>query len=734
MSRKNRRKTSLTAKKKRNVKRKTKAKGKKSSLDEFLSKQIMAFMKGHKNKTYTAKQVGAETGLWKDVNQTKIRSVMDKLAAKGELNYLDKGRYQLNTASGSIVGTLQVIRSGAGFVIPEEGEDIYIPAGNMNKALSGDTVQIRLVKKRKGDRREGEITKVIQRARVRFVGTIQDATKDSYFFIADSQAITQDFYVHAKNLNGAKQGQKVEVELINWDNRSPEAKVLQVLGEEGENEAEMHAILLQYGFQMHFPKEVELEAEEIPEKITAKEIAKRRDMREITTFTIDPIDAKDFDDALSFRKLENGRYEVGVHIADVAHYVKMGSILDQEAFQRGTSVYLVDRTIPMLPEKLSNGVCSLRPQEEKLTFSIIWELDEDANVHKEWIGRCVIFSDKRFHYEEAQEVIDGEKEGPYREELITLNNLAHKLRDGRMKKGSVKFDSNEVKFELDENDKPVRVIRKVRKDTHKMIEDFMLLANRRVAMYVYGLFNDPPLPFVYRIHDQPNPEKLASLGRMASTFGHESDFETERGLAERINQLLASVQNKPEQNIVETLAVRSMAKAEYSVSNIGHFGLGFHYYTHFTSPIRRYPDVMVHRLLENYLGEKYQENPQTLEAQAKHSSMRERTAAEAERASIKYKQVEFLEDKIGEEFEGVISGVIEKGIFVELVDNLCEGLVLARNIEGDYYMFDADNYRLIGRNTAQVLQIGDKVKVEIAGTDLKRRTIDMNFVEKLEGE
>ncbi|MEM6767341.1 MAG: ribonuclease R [Bacteroidota bacterium] len=730
MPRKNKRKTSISTSKKKNLKRKTK--GKKASLDDFLSKQIMAFMKGRKNKTYTSKQVAAETGLWKDVNQSKIRSVMDKLAAKGELNYHDKGRYQLNTSSGSIVGTLQVIRSGAGFVIPEEGEDVYISAGNMNKALSGDTVQVRLVKKRRGDRREGEITKIIQRARIRFVGTIEDATKDSYFFIPDSQAITQDFYVHAKHLNGAKHGQKVEVELIKWENRSPEAKVIQVLGEQGENEAEMHAILLQYGFQLRFPKEVELEAEKIPEKITASEIAKRRDMREITTFTIDPVDAKDFDDALSFRVLDNGRYEVGVHIADVSHYVKMGSILDQEAFQRATSVYLVDRTVPMLPEKLSNGVCSLRPQEEKLTFSIIWELDEEARVHKEWIGRCVIFSDHRFHYEGAQEVIDGEKEGPFREELTTLNKLAYKLRDARMKQGSVKFESNEVKFQLDEDDKPVRVIRKVRKDTHKMIEDFMLLANRRVAMYAYGLFNDPPLPFVYRVHDQPNPEKLASLSRMASTFGHESNFETERGVAERLNQLLVSVENKPEQNIVETLAVRSMAKAEYSTNNIGHFGLGFHYYTHFTSPIRRYPDVMVHRLLENYLAQQYQENSQTLEAQAKHSSLRERTAAEAERASIKYKQVEFLEDKIGEEFEGVISGVIEKGIFVELVDNLCEGMILARNIEGDYYMFDADNYRLIGRNTAQVLQIGDKVKVEIAGTDLKRRTIDMLLVEKLE--
>ncbi|RMG67042.1 MAG: ribonuclease R, partial [Bacteroidetes bacterium] len=506
-----------------------------------------------------------------------------------------------------------------------------------------------------------------------------------------------------------------------------------VLGKAGEHDTEMHAILLQYDFQPDFPAEVEAEAAQISSKITAKEIASRRDMREVTTFTIDPTDAKDFDDALSLRVLENGRYEVGVHIADVSYYVKPGTALDREAFQRATSVYLVDRTVPMLPEKLSNEVCSLRPQEESLTYSVIFEMDEDARVHKYWIGRTVIFSDHRFDYDGAQDVLEGKAEGPFATELKTLHQLAQKLRERRFAKGSIEFESEEVKFVLDEHDKPVGVVRKVMKDANHLIEDFMLLANRTVATHIFKLKDNPPLPSVYRIHDRPDPEKLANLAEFVGKLGHRVDFEAKGDLSTRLNQLLKEVEGKPEQHVVSTIAVRAMAKAVYSTKNVGHFGLGFPYYTHFTSPIRRYPDLMIHRLLTAYGNHEYRENQPVMEAQLKHCSDKERTATEAERASIRYKQVEFLSDKIGQAFEGLISGVIEAGFFVELEETLCEGFVPVARMDDDYYVFDADRYALIGKDTGQMLQIGNRVRVTITSTDMQRRQVEMALVEKLEG-
>lgn len=705
-----------------------------------LMKRILGFMRENKNKAYTAKQVSSETGLWTQISTQKTKSLMDELASVGNLAIKEKGRYQFAGKSTTVVGKLQVTKSGVGFLIREEGEDIFLNPSNMGKGLDGDIVRVRLrqkVRRRGGEartRQEGEVTEVVQRMHTTFVGEVEKGAADTYFLIPDNPRINQDFYILPKFRKGAEHGQKALVELINWENRSPEVKVLEVLGDAGENETEMHAILLQYGFNPKFPTQVEAEADRIPEAIPEEEYKNRRDFREITTFTIDPVDAKDFDDALSLRKLENGNLEVGVHIADVSYYVRPGSEIDKEGFERATSVYLVDRTVPMLPEKLSNRVCSLRPHEEKLTYSAVFEMNEQAEVKNYWIGRTVIYSDHRFTYGGAQEVLEEKAEGPFAWELHTLNDLAKKLRAKRFEKGSVEFHSNEVKFVLDENDKPIKVIKKVMKDANHLIEDFMLLANRTVARHIHNLQSSPPLPNVYRIHDAPDPEKLMNLQEFVQKFGYQTNLQV-RGYqaSEALNQLLRKVEGSPEQHVIETLAVRSMAKAVYSTDNIGHFGLGFEYYSHFTSPIRRYPDLMVHRLLTAYHSKQYHENPAVLEAQAKHSSDRERTAAEAERASIKYKQVEFLSDKLGEKFEGVVSGIIEGGLFVELVDNMCEGFVPMRNLEGDYFTYDEKTYSIVGQESGLRIMLGDPVEVEIAFTDLRRRTIEMIFVQKLEG-
>jgi ribonuclease R len=701
---------------------------------QHAERQILHLLRSHPDQGFTSKQIAALAGLAPQMSNQDLRGLLTYLESSGQVERLDKGKLRYAGTPEHLVGKIQVTRSGVGFLLMEDGNDIFIPSASLGKAMNGDTVKVQvLTRTRSRDRRrEGVVAEVVQRARVEFVGTVERGAPGVYFLIPDDPSLRFDFFIAKEKLNGAHPGEKALARLLNWDRRSPEVEVVQVLGMAGINETEMHAILLQYGFQPEFPPRVEEEAAAIPDTISAAEIARRRDFRDVLTFTIDPIDAKDFDDALSIRRLDNGRWEIGVHIADVSHYVTPGSEIDKEAFQRATSVYLVDRTIPMLPEKLSNNLCSLRPREERLAYSAVFEMDEEANVHHAWVGRTVIFSDYRFYYEEAQEVMEGKREGPYREELLSLDRLAKKLRAARMKKGSIEFESTEVKFLLDEHDKPIGVTQKMIQDSNRLIEDFMLLANRTVAFHLFSLQQNPPLPSVYRIHDQPDPEKLSALRDFVKAFGHEVDFEAVGKTSETLNGLLGKVRGTPEQNVIESLAIRSMAKAIYSTKNIGHFGLGFPHYTHFTSPIRRYPDLMVHRLLTAYGEKDYSQNATVMEEQLRHCSDRERTAAEAERASVKYKQAEFLEDKVGQRFPGIISGIIESGFFVALEQTLCEGLVPLHSLNSDYFTFDDKNYCLTGRASGEVLRLGDPVEVEIAGVDLRRRTIDMLFVRKRE--
>lgn len=698
--------------------------------DALYKKVILDFLALFPKKSHSLQEIVTATELYHVTNIQALRSILKSLALSGRITIEGKNRYQLGKPKAEVIGKLSTTRAGFGWVkIEGMEEEVFIAQKSLGSAMNGDTVKIQLIDtfSREG-KPMGQVVGVVSRSRTEFVGTMRREPNGIYFFIPDDPSISMDFVVRHTRLGGAKTGEKVQVKVISWDKRNPEAEVIEILGKAGEHETEMHAILLHYGFNPKFPDDVNAFADKISEVITPEEIKKRRDFRKISTFTIDPADAKDFDDALSFQQLPNGNYEVGIHIADVSHYLKEGTVLDTEAFKRATSVYLVDRTVPMLPEKLSNFLCSLRPKEEKLTYSAVFELDEKGNILGEWFGRTIIYSDHRFSYEDAQEVLEGKQEGPFKEELTILNTIAKNIRADRMEKGSVDFDSEEVRFELDENDKPIRLYVKERKDTNKLIEEFMLLANKQVATFVTKMFENPPLVFVYRIHEKPDPEKLNDLQQFIKHFGYDMNFATVKDPSQTLAMLMKNIEGKPEQNVIERVAIRSMAKAIYSTSNVGHFGLGFQFYSHFTSPIRRYPDVMVHRLLTQYLEKDYKANRERLEIECQHCSKMEKTAAEAERSSIKFKQVEFMTEQIGNIFEGVISGVKESGFYVEMSATLCEGMVPIWTISDDQYFYDDKNLTLTGRHSRRVFRMGDTVKVRVTKTNIQKKQIDLEVV------
>ncbi len=686
------------------------------------------------NKPLNYKQVAAKLNLSDPESRSAIHSILEEESRTGQggrFKETEKGRYILKELQAFVIGKVDMTADGSAFVIPEDEfeDDIYIAPRKLRQALHSDRVKVHTYEKRRGKRKEGEVVEILERARTEFTGTITISPQFA-FLIADDRKMLNDIFVPLANLNGAKDGEKVIVSITEWpqDSKNPVGRVKHVLGKKGENDTEMNAILADFGFPLEFPAEVEKETTTFPSAIPPDEIGRRRDFRDITTFTIDPADAKDFDDAISFQQLPNGHYEIGVHIADVTYYVRPETPLDKEAFERGTSVYLVDRVIPMLPERLSNDLCSLRPNEDRLSFSAVFEMDANANIVQEWFGRTVIHSNRRFSYEEAQEILD-EKSGEYSIELLELNRLAYILRERKFKHGAISFETTEVKFRLDKNGKPLGVYVKERKDAHKLIEDFMLLANRRVAEFIgkQGKGKSKKT-FVYRVHDAPNEQSIASFAQFAARFGYKINTKSDRETARSLNTLMERIEGTKEQNVLTSLAIRSMAKAIYTTKKTSHYGLAFDYYTHFTSPIRRYPDVMVHRLLEHYLSDGKPVNAEAYEKMCEHSSQMEKKAADAERASVKYKQAEFLQDQVGETFLGIISGVTEWGMYVEIEENKCEGMVRLRDITDDFYALDEKNYAIIGQRKKKKYQLGDEVRIKVKKVDLAKRQIDFTLV------
>jgi ribonuclease R len=713
--------------------------------EKTYSEKIVKILSQNANKVFNYKQIAIKLDLDDTQSRNQIIKDLKILAAQNTIIESEPGNYLIKAVSQEYYeGKIDMTgRKTAYFVCPDLEEDVFIPTNNLNRALDKDTVKVYVYNRRKGRRPEGEVIEVIERNKTDFVGVI-DIQKNFSFVSTANPKMYTDIFIPKDKIGEAEQGDVVLVHIEDWPKRadSPFGKVIKVLGKPGEHDTEIHAILAEYGLPSEFPIEVETYAQKIDTSIQESEIAKRRDMRDTLTFTIDPKDAKDFDDALSFKKLENGNYEIGIHIADVSFYLEEGTILDDEAYQRATSVYLVDRVVPMLPEVLSNFACSLRPQEEKYTFSAVFEINEKAQVVNQWFGRTVIFSDQRFAYEEAQYIIETKDDTIPQDISITgasyqvpeaivsatlkLDELAKILRRNRMNEGAISFDKVEVKFNLDQEGEPAGVYFKISKDANHLIEEFMLLANRKVAEFI----GKQKKTFIYRIHDEPNEDKLIAMQTVIAKFGYKIDFRNKGDISKSLNNLLTEVVGTKEQNLIDTLAIRSMSKAKYSTDNIGHYGLAFDYYSHFTSPIRRYPDVMVHRLLQFYLDGGKSVDEETYEAKCLHSSSMEGLATHAERDSIKYMQVKYMQNHQDQEFLGVISGVTEWGIYVEIIENKCEGMVRIRDIKEDYYTFDEKQYALVGATSHGLLQLGDEIYVKVKNADLVKKQLDFHFIKR----
>ncbi|HBS11770.1 MAG TPA: ribonuclease R [Flavobacteriaceae bacterium] len=722
---------------------------KKGNVVKDLESKILKVLNKNSQQSFNYKQISSKININDANGKQQILQKLLELKQKDRIEETERGKYKIIQNEHYHIGILDVTSNKNAYFITDTLEyDAFIPTINLNRGLDGDTVKVYVYRRRNNNKYEGEVIEIIKRAKTEFVGVLQ-MSKNFGFVIPDNNKMYADIFISKANINEAEDGDKVLAKITDWpeNSKNPFGKITTVLGKPGEHNTEIHSILLEYGLPYEFPKEVEQDAANLNTEITSKEISKRRDMRKTLTFTIDPKDAKDFDDALSFKALENGNYEIGIHIADVSHYVQPDTILEEEAYSRATSVYLVDRVVPMLPEVLSNGVCSLRPNEEKLTFSAVFEMDEKAHIIKEWFGRTVTYSDQRFAYEEAQEIIESKSDiisedisitgesYTVKKEIVTatlkLDELAKKLRKRRMQQGAITFDRVEVKFNLDEEANPIGVFFKESKDANKLIEEFMLLANRKVAEFIGKNKNGIPTKntFIYRIHDEPDTEKLEGLQQIISKFGYKINTKTKETTSDSLNKLLSDVQNKPEKNMIETLTIRSMSKAIYTTENIGHYGLAFDYYSHFTSPIRRYPDVMTHRLLQYYLEGGKSPKSAPYEIKCQHASEREVLAAKAERSSIKYMQIKYMQDHQNQEFKGVISGVTEWGIYIEIIENKCEGMVRIRDIKEDYYIYDEKQYALVGQSTKKLLQLGDEVMVKVKNTDLKRKHLDFTLIQ-----